>query len=400
MGKGNNGLTGAYMFRQLTGITGRYQLTTERLMSQFYRGSMESSTDGTFKAVCLSGIRTENNTGSGKDKNDASIKGSFIEIIVRPLTPFGDILPDPRSSTDPKDINASISIHKSMWTARSDFEFKDQSPIAFGQIVNCYFEHGSITNSDFSGLRFAEPQGETTDPSFVKLASIEGVITGSNAFANGLLSLLGGMPNLTGDIYTRAQELREQGVKIRGKSTPKALTGDVALAKAAGIPVNILRAVRLIESGAGGANVLRFEPHIWFRKLSTNPPKGNTKNDKVPYSLVKSETNRSAFVAAYGVNQKIAVKSTSFGLYQVLGGHGIKAYGSASSFWTAFQADPAAASDKMLVAWFKANKRAVTAANAYDFTKLAEAYNGSQQAKHYYDALIAEAYITAKKKFG
>jgi hypothetical protein len=54
----------------------------------------------------------------------------------------------------------------------------------------------------------------------------------------------------------------------------------------------------------------------------------------------------------------------------------------------------------MLVAWFKANKRAVTAANAYDFTKLAEAYNGSQQAKHYYDALIAEAYTAAKQKFG
>ena len=129
MTKGSNGLTGEYMFRQLTSTTGKYQLTTERLMSQFYRGSMGSSTDGTFKAVCLSGIRTEANTGDGPDANDANIEGAFIKIVVRPLTPFGDILPDPRLSTDPKEINAAISTHQAMWTAKSDFGFKDQSAI-------------------------------------------------------------------------------------------------------------------------------------------------------------------------------------------------------------------------------------------------------------------------------
>jgi hypothetical protein len=194
MGKGNNGLTGAYMFRQLTGTTGRYQLTTERLMSQFYRGSMESSTDGTFKAVCLSGIRTDENEGSGPDINDANIVGKFIDIIVRPLTPFGDILPDPRLLTDPNEINNTISIHKTMWTAKSDFGFKDQSAVAFGQVINCYFEDGSIANSDFSGLRFAEPQGAIFDESFLKLSTIEGVVTGITAFEAGLAGLLGPPP--------------------------------------------------------------------------------------------------------------------------------------------------------------------------------------------------------------
>ena len=160
MGKGSNGLTGEYMFRLLTTDKGRYQLTTERLMSEFYRGSNSSETDGTFKAVCLSGIRTDENEGSGTDINDANISGKFIDIIVRPLTPFGDILPDPRLLTDPKQINDAISTHKAMFLAKSDFGFKDQSSISFGQVINCYFEDGSIANSDFSGLRFAEPQGE------------------------------------------------------------------------------------------------------------------------------------------------------------------------------------------------------------------------------------------------
>ena len=200
MTKGSNGLTGEYMFRQLTSTTGKYQLTTERLMSQFYRGSMGSSTDGTFKAVCLSGIRTEANTGDGPDANDANIEGAFIKIVVRPLTPFGDILPDPRLSTDPKEINAAISTHQAMWTAKSDFGFKDQSAISFGQVINCYFEDGSIANSDFSGLRFSEPQGLIFDQSFEELSTIEGVITGMTAFEAGLASLLGSQQEYKGSL--------------------------------------------------------------------------------------------------------------------------------------------------------------------------------------------------------
>tara|TARA_R110001606_G_C15288221_1_gene641292 strand:- start:63 stop:1172 length:1110 start_codon:yes stop_codon:yes gene_type:complete len=191
MGKGSNGLTGEYMFRLLTTDKGRYQLTTERLMSEFYRGSNSSETDGTFKAVCLSGIRTDENEGSGTDTNDANISGKFIDIIVRPLTPFGDILPDPRLLTDPKQINDAISTHKAMFLAKSDFGFKDQSSISFGQVINCYFEDGSIANSDFSGLRFQEPQGVIFDPSFKEISTIEGVATGITAFEAGLASLLG-----------------------------------------------------------------------------------------------------------------------------------------------------------------------------------------------------------------
>ena len=78
-----------------------------------------------------------------------------------------------------------------MFLAKSDFGFKDQSSISFGQVINCYFEDGSIANSDFSGLRFQEPQGVIFDPSFKEISTIEGVATGITAFEAGLASLLG-----------------------------------------------------------------------------------------------------------------------------------------------------------------------------------------------------------------
>ena len=62
-----------------------------------------------------------------------------------------------------------------MYLARSDFEFLDTDPISFGQVVDCYFEKGSISNSDFTTLRFSQPNGVIVDSSYSDLATIEGV---------------------------------------------------------------------------------------------------------------------------------------------------------------------------------------------------------------------------------
>ena len=199
-------LTNPSLYKQYSNsISDMYQLTTGKLMDGFYDGAMASTTNGTFKAVCLSGIKTGENAGDGPDIFDANIVGKFIDIIVRPLTPFGDILPDPRLSTDPKEINKAISTHQPMWTAKSDFGFKDQSAIGFGQVINCYFENGSIANSDFSGLRFAEPQGLLIDQSFEKLSTIEGVITGITAFEAGLAGLLGSQQEYKGSLLKEVE---------------------------------------------------------------------------------------------------------------------------------------------------------------------------------------------------
>jgi hypothetical protein len=145
------------------------------IMDNFYDNAMNTSTDGKFKAVCLSGIRTESNTGEGGDANDAQLIGEYISIIVKPLAPFGDILPDPRRFESAFLINQSISLHGACFMARSDYTHDAMSPISFGQVIDCYFEKGSVRNSNFITLRFSEPQDNLIDPSFERLATISGV---------------------------------------------------------------------------------------------------------------------------------------------------------------------------------------------------------------------------------
>lgn len=155
--------------------------TMNNIMDSFYDNAMNQASEGTFKAVCLSGIKTESNTGEGTGANDGVSSGNFLHIIVRPLTNFGEIIPDPRDSKDPNEINAIISMHASTFTARSDFEIKDTSAIQFAQIVDCYFEKGSVSNSDFRTLRFSEPNGVQIETSFFELATISVVKNAQDA---------------------------------------------------------------------------------------------------------------------------------------------------------------------------------------------------------------------------
>ena len=154
-----------------------FDLTMGNIMDNFYDSAMNTSTDGTFKAVCLSGIQTEDNTGEGTDDNDGQLVDGYMNVIVRPFTDFGDILPDPRDFSTPEEINSAISMHTSMFLARSDYGFAGANPISFGQIVECYFERGSIVNSDFRTLRFKEPQIVEIELSYQQLSTIEGVQT-------------------------------------------------------------------------------------------------------------------------------------------------------------------------------------------------------------------------------
>lgn len=167
-------LTNPYLYRQFSNNpVEMFNHTMTNLMDNFYDNALTDATDGSFKAVCLSGIRTEDNTTSGTDIHDARKAGKYVELIVRPLTAFGGILPDPALITDPTELDSIIDLHASTFIARSDFEFKDTDVPKFGQIINCYYEEGSIINSDFRGLRFSKPTGEEISPDYKKLATLE-----------------------------------------------------------------------------------------------------------------------------------------------------------------------------------------------------------------------------------
>ena len=173
-----------------------FDYTMTNLMDEFYNTAMSNATDGSFKAVCLSAISTGDNTGGGTGASDGIANNGFVDIVVRPLTNFGDILPDPRLFSDVEKINQVISMHASSFTARSDYAIDASNPVDFAQIVDCYFEKGSIEDSNFAGLRFSNPSSKMIEVSYQQLALVGGFRALSSYYSGGGTFLLGSVPTM------------------------------------------------------------------------------------------------------------------------------------------------------------------------------------------------------------
>lgn len=173
------------------------------------------------------------------------------------------------------------------------------------------------------------------------------------------------------------------------------------LANEIGIDPAVLAAFRAVESG-GNPSAIRFEPHLFNKKSGTKVP--FTKGAGVSFSNVPSETNRSAFQRAYKINKKLAIESSSFGLYQVVIQNAPsvwkdpKIQNSPDTFVALFDQNPLEISNLLVKAWFKGNKSALQAANELNFRLLAQKYNGPQYAANQYDIKLQAAYQAAKTK--
>ena len=158
---------------------------------------------------------------------------------------------------------------------------------------------------------------------------------------------------------------------------------DEELAKEAKIPVIVLRGIRQIES-SGNASVVRFEPHVFLRITGGGKRENSPFKEEIPFtphpirkiSLVKEETNRAAFERARLLDEKAAIESTSFGLYQVMGVHLLKVFKTEPV--KHFDENPRDVSDRLLVSWFKASPKAAKLAREFDIMGLAKRYNGSE----------------------
>lgn len=189
---------------------------------------------------------------------------------------------------------------------------------------------------------------------------------------------------------------------------------DASIAAATGIPVPFVRAIRAVESGGNPAAV-RFEPHVFWgiRKGlpdATGPQiraaLSPSELAQVPYtpgntdwraanglspcrisraaSCTATETNRAAFLRAYALAPATAIRATSFGTFQVLGGDllAINANDPARAK-AAFDADPAGVSEALLVHFLNVTKqRAKEAAIAGDVPAFVHYYNGCGRAGH------------------
>ena len=66
-----------------------FQFQMNQILDGVLDSTLTSTTDGSFKAICLSGVADFDNSTLNES--------GYMEVIVRPLTPFGDMMPDPRS---------------------------------------------------------------------------------------------------------------------------------------------------------------------------------------------------------------------------------------------------------------------------------------------------------------
>lgn len=196
---------------------------------------------------------------------------------------------------------------------------------------------------------------------------------------------------------------------------------DAALARQANIPVPVLRAIRAVESGSS-PSAIRFEPHVFWRmrkRLSsgaTGPQiraalsasdlaavpytPGNsewrTANGLEPCNLsraascVGSETNRAAFDRAFRQAPREAVAATSWGSYQVLGGHLLRIFGDdPQRSVQEFYANPEHMSERIFASWMSANPVASVLARSLDFSGFARRYNGCRDCTTYASRLQA-----------
>lgn len=170
------------------------------------------------------------------------------------------------------------------------------------------------------------------------------------------------------------------------------------LANEIGIEPAMLAAFRAVESG-GNPSAVRFEPHLFNGSSSTKVP--FTKSSGVSYSKVASETNRSAFERAYKINKKLAIESSSFGLYQVVVKNAPSVFkdprinNDPEKFVKLFNENPLEISNILVKAWFKSSPSAVLAANEKNFELLARKYNGPQYAAGNYHNKLRAAYQKA-----
>lgn len=172
------------------------------------------------------------------------------------------------------------------------------------------------------------------------------------------------------------------------------LDSDPALAAQIGIPVPVLRAIRAVES-SGSASAIRFEPHVFLRARSDLA-------DRVPYtpgpngpSLTRSETDRAAFERAFQLDPEQAVRSTSWGAFQVMGGLLLRIVPDPVQAVIFFRQDPVGMSDRLLAAWFETRPAARDAAATLDFDTFANAYNGPRARERGYATRLEEAYRIA-----
>jgi len=185
--------------------------------------------------------------------------------------------------------------------------------------------------------------------------------------------------------------------------------GDIeAIAKQKGIDPNMLRAIRKVEGlGSGflsdGRPLILFERHKFYENIKTKfgVAKAEEIKAKEPsichpvwdakvYLGYKREYDRLNLAITF--DRECALKSASWGMFQILGSNfKICGYSNVQEFVDAMYASEDLHL-KAVVSFIMEQPKLLHAITTKNFVRIAEIYNGPQQAKHNYSGKIETAY--------
>lgn len=165
-----------------------------------------------------------------------------------------------------------------------------------------------------------------------------------------------------------------------------------------GLEYAALKAFISVESGGIGFDpktgkiIIQFEPHI-FRKYTKYNPQFDTYWQIINANRVDNQKAEwIAFNAAFHIDAKSALLSTSIGLMQVMGfNYRSCGYASVNAMWDDFKRGEYE-QVKGAVNFIKANVKLYAALKRKDFSATAYYYNGANYGVNKYDIKLQTAY--------
>ena len=151
---------------------------------------------GSFMAIVLSGLRTEDNTGASLDELDSKLVNGRLELVIMPLDqPFANC-GDPRNAKNKEEAIEIIKRNSEVFTAKSEFKVTVGRPLHFGQKVKCRYIKGSLGRASQRDLVFEMPVFYDPDKSFDSVKKMGFSQRAITKFSSGNIGLLGEMSNL------------------------------------------------------------------------------------------------------------------------------------------------------------------------------------------------------------
>tara|TARA_R110000824_G_scaffold43026_4_gene126013 strand:+ start:2099 stop:3376 length:1278 start_codon:yes stop_codon:yes gene_type:complete len=306
-----------------------------------------------------------------------ALTGDKTVYAYKVFIPELEMRPPPTGKEDPV-----IDTYADVYDGRLD----EDSPIPLGTVVTVVFE-------DFKNLLNPRITAAEEKPLIIKGFSEGSVLDNLKNF----FSESPKKEKVEDKMVDGNEKNRSPLPRARSKPGASATAVQQKAADDLGLDVKIVQAIEAVESG-GKPCAVRFEPHVFHRKAKAagkanlNSQIPFTRNSSVPFSRVRAETNEAALDHAMTVHPTIALESTSFGLYQVMGSGFPRSSSDPKGELARFRADCSGVSYELLGSWFRKsyNKSALQAAKDRDWRKLASKYNGPANVDKYAPRLESE----------